>query len=491
MIPDAQSETAALLAGLAGRPPIETHISAVFVGADTVWKLKKAVRLPFHDFTALAERERTTKRELELNAADAPGMYRDAVPVVRGADGRLTLGGEGTVVDWVLRMAPVPAENFLDAVAAAGGLTPPLLDAIADAVAAMHARLAPVTRDQVAGLNAIAAGNRASALSAGLPAPAVTQWAVAMTQALNAAAPFLAQRAAADFVRRIHGDLHLGNLCLWQGRPVPFDALEFDEDMAIFDLGYDLAFLLMDLDVRAGRAAANRVMNRYFARTGDIAMLRGMQPFLSMRAMVRAHVETRAGHAAAGAAYLARSLDYLRPAAPAALAIGGLMGTGKSTVARALAPDLGPAPGAVILRSDEIRKFLHGVAPEAKLPPAAYTPEASRAVFDRLAAQMREAVAAGHAAIADATFMNPAHRAQIQSAATGVPFHGIWLMADLAELEGRVAARTGDASDAGVDVLRDAARHDPGPGGWHGVKAGGLDDPAGAIRLIMGENTPI
>ncbi len=463
----------------------------MFVGADTVWKLKKSVRLPFHDFTALAERARTTQRELELNAADAPGMYRDAAPVVRGADGRLTLGGDGVVVDWVLRMARVPAENFLDTVAAAGGLTPTLLDAIADAVAAMHARFAPVDRDQVAGLHAIAAGNRASALSAGLPEPAITQWAAAMTQALNDAAPWLAQRAAAGFVRRIHGDLHLGNLCLWQGRPVPFDALEFDEDMATFDLGYDLAFLLMDLDVRASRAAANRVMNRYFARTGDIAMLRGMKPFLAMRAMVRAHVETRAGHADAGAAYLARALEYLRPSAPAAIAIGGLQGSGKSTVARALAPGLGPAPGAAILRSDEIRKFLAGVAPEAKLTPAAYSPEASRAVFDLLATQMREAVAAGHAAIADATFMNPAHRAQIAAAASGAPFHGIWLMVDLAELESRVAARTGDASDAGVDVLRDAARRDPGPGNWHGVEAGAAEDPAGTIRLIMGENTPI
>ncbi|MCX7381848.1 MAG: AAA family ATPase [Alphaproteobacteria bacterium] len=491
MIPAIQRETAALLARLAGGPPIETHISAVFVGADTVWKLKKAVLLPFHDFTALAERERTTRRELELNAADAPGMYRDVVPVVRGAGGRIALGGDGEVVDWVLRMARVPAADFLDAVAAAGGLTPALLDAIADAVAAMHARLAPLGRDQAAGLRDIAAGNRASALASGLPPEIVTAWEAAMAGALAAVAPWLARRGAAGFVRRIHGDLHLGNLCLWQGRPVPFDALEFDEDMAIFDLGYDLAFLLMDLDVRAGRAAANRVMNRYFARTGDVDMLHGMKPFLSMRAMVRAHVETRAGHVAAGAEYLDRALAYLRPVAPVVLAIGGLQGTGKSTVARAIAPELGPAPGAAILRSDEIRKFLHGAAPEAKLPEAAYTPAASRAVFDRLAAQVATAVSAGHAAIADATFMNPAHRGQITTAATGVPFHGIWLMAGLAELEARVAARTGDASDAGIEVLRDAAQHDPGPGAWHGVKAGAADDPSGAIRLIMADKMPI
>ncbi len=180
-------------------------------------------------------------------------------------------------------------------------------------------------------------------------------------------------RAAAGFVRRCHGDLHLGNLCLWRGRPVLFDALEFDEALATIDVAYDLAFLLMDLEHRLDRAAANRVLNRYVARTGDADLVGGLPAFLSMRAMVRAHVEARSGHADRVDAYLADASAVSEPAAPVVIAIGGLPGTGKSTLARALAPALGAAPGALVLRSDEIRKRQHGVQPEQRLPQSAYT----------------------------------------------------------------------------------------------------------------------
>jgi aminoglycoside phosphotransferase family enzyme/predicted kinase len=480
---------AELLRGLAGREPIETHISAVFVGADTVWKLRKAVRLPFLDFTPLVERERTARRELELNAPHAPGMYRDVVAVTRGAGG-LALGGEGEAVDWVLRMAPVPPGDFLDRMAAEGRLDGPLLDDVADAVAAMHARLPAAARDQVAGFAWLADGNRESALTAGLPAGEVAAWYGEVSAALAARAEWLRGRERDGFVRRIHGDLHLGNLCLWQGAPVPFDALEFDERLATFDVGYDLAFLLMDLDVRAGRAAANRVMNRCLARSGDVDLLAGLAPFLSLRAMVRAHVEARSGHPAVALSYLARARDYLRPAAPMVVAIGGLPGSGKSTVARALAPGLGAAPGAVILRSDEIRKRLRGVAPETRLPPEAYAPDVSAAVFAELARLAGVAAGAGHAVIADATFMDPAHRAALEAVARGVPFHGFWLAADLAELEARIAGRRGDASDADVAVLRRAAAADPGPRAWTEISAGAADRPAEAVRLIIGIGAP-
>ncbi len=268
-VPSGQAEVAAFLRDLAGAEPIETHISLVFPGVDTVWKLKKAVRLPFLDFTTLAARRRFTLRELELNRPAAPGLYRDAAAVVRRTDGTLDFGApdDPATVDWVLRMARVPPGDFLDQVAATGGLTPPLLDALGDAVAAFHCRLSPARgTDAVAAMRQVALGNAQSAHDAGLPENAVHDWQARIITALDAIAPWLAQRERDGFVRRAHGDLHLGNLCLWQGHPVPFDALEFDEAMATIDLGYDLAFLLMDLDRRVSRAAANRVMNRYVAR---------------------------------------------------------------------------------------------------------------------------------------------------------------------------------------------------------------------------------
>jgi aminoglycoside phosphotransferase family enzyme len=484
-VPPEQAEVAAWLGRLAGAAPVETHISLVFLGADTAWKLKKAVRLGFLDFTALADRHRFARRELELNAPAAPGLYRDVVAVVRRADGTLGFSDEATagpaVLDWVLRMARVPEGDFLDRIVAAGRFDAALADAVADAVSAYHARCPPAAAggDPAAALTQVMRGNAAAARAAGLPAADVAAWEQAMAAALARLGPWLAARARAGFLRRAHGDLHLGNLCLWQGRPVPFDALEFNEAMATIDLGYDLAFLLMDLDQHAGRAWANRVMNRYVARTGDTGLTRGLPAFLSQRAMVRAHVEAARGHRAAADAYLAASLASLRPAPALVVAIGGLPGTGKSTLARALAPALGRAPGALVLRSDEIRKRLHGVAPEERLPPAAYAPAVSARVFAVLAAAAGEAAAGGQAVIGDATFLDPGHRAAIAAAsgAAGVRFLGLWLEAPLAALETRVAGRTADASDATVAVLRAAAASGhAAPAGW--VRIDATDAPA-------------
>ncbi len=476
-----QAETYALLQGLAGQAPIETHISAIFVGADTVWKLRRAVHLPFLDFTSLAERERTARRELALNAAAAPGMYRDVVPVCRAPDGTVSLDGTGYVVDWVLRMARVPQADFLDAMAARGAISPPLLDGLGDTVAAYHASLPPLQTDPIAAFTHLIDGNIASARGAGLPDADIDRWAQAIRLELATRADWLRARRDAGFVRRIHGDLHLGNLCLWQGQPTPFDALEFDEALAEFDVGYDLAFLLMDLEARFDRAAANRVLNRYLARSFDWGLVAGLKLFISLRAMVRAHVEARSGHPKRSADYLARALAALQPLRPIVLAIGGLPGTGKSTLARMLAPELGPAPGAVVVRSDEVRKRLHGVAPEQRLPPGAYTPQASAAVFDELARAVRIIAASGHAVIADATFMADAHRALV----AGKNCLGVWLHAPIPVLEARIAARTGDASDADLAVLRSAANHDPGAGDWLAVEASDTNAARAAVVAAL------
>ena len=462
-LPASQCETGVFLAALAGRAPVETPISAVFLGDDTVWKLRKAVTLTFLDFSTLAERERTARRELELNAPAAPGMYRDVVPVTRGPHG-LALGGDGCVIDWVVRMARVPEGDFLDVIAQHGGLPPALLDGLADAVAALHAQTKPAKRDPLAMLRDAVAGNHTSGHAAGLPGDAVDRWRDAMMAAIDARAKWIVERGRAGFVRRTHGDLHLGNFCLWQGRPVAFDALEFSEPMATIDLGYDLAFLLMDLEIRDGRAAANRVLNRYVARTGDVGLVVGLPMFLSMRALVRAHVSCSAGKPWQN--YLAFAEAALQPSAPVVVGIGGLPGSGKSTLARGLAPLLGGAAGALVLRSDETRKRRFGQAPEQRLPPDAYQESVSRAVMAEVFAGVATAAQAGHAVIADLTFMSPGDRKAVAQSAGDVPFVGAWLLAPPDVLEQRVAARLGDASDADVAVLRRALAADPGAGDW-------------------------
>jgi aminoglycoside phosphotransferase family enzyme/predicted kinase len=488
-IPAEQQEVARFLSSLSGGPPKETHISAVFVGKETVWKLKKAVKMPFLDFSTVENRAHFLHRELAVNQPAAPGIYRDVVAISRRSDGTLELGGQNPI-DWVLRMAPVPPDDFLDVIASNGPLTSALLDGLGDCVAAYHARLAPVPGiDSATGLLRITEGNVRSALAAGLPKADVTTWHDRMSAAIEANRDWLTDRSANGQVRRCHGDLHLGNLCLWEGKPVAFDALEFDETLATIDVAYDLAFLLMDLDHRAGRPAANRLMNRCAARFGNIG-LRGLPMFLSQRAMIRAHV--LAAMHQDGADYLSAALHYLDPVPSMVIAIGGLQGTGKSTLARALAPELGPAPGALILRSDEIRKRLHNVGPEARLGPTGYTETANIATNAAVIGQTRTAAASGHAVIVDTTFLDPAMRLDLAAAVrqSRVPFFGIWLQAPLSVLEARVAARKDDASDATVAVLRRAAEIDPGAIDWLPVDATDGANALATLREAIDVNRP-
>lgn len=474
MDPSAQAEVSAFLAGLAGSGALETHVSAVFRGANAVWKLKKAVRLGFLDFSDVRARLHFLERELEINAAFAPGLYRDVVAVTREGAG-LALGGGGAVVDWVLRMARVPDGDFLDEMAAAGRVDTPLLRALADEVAAMH-RVQPLLGcdDPVARMRAVAAGNADAAGAAGLDKSLVGAWERGMAAALGRAASLL--QARAPLVRRAHGDLHLGNLLMWRGQPTPFDALEFDEELATIDPGYDLAFLLMDLEMNVSRGAANLVLCRYVAMTGDAGLVGGLGPFLSMRAMIRAHVEASRGREAG--ALIRAAMEYLAPGRAVVVAIGGLMGSGKSTLARAVAPGLGAAPGALVLRSDEVRKRLAGVAPEVGLPESGYSAEATRRTQAALMEGVRAAVGGGHAVIVDGTFLDASQQEDVERAARegGAPFLGVWLEAPLGELERRVSARQNDASDATMAVLRAAAANALPAKGWMRVKAGSLEE---------------
>jgi predicted kinase len=306
--------------------------------------------------------------------------------------------------------------------------------------------------------------------------------------ALDRLRPLLRARGAEGLVRRGHGDLHLGNIALIDGKPVPFDAIEFDPLIATGDVLYDLAFLLMDLIERGLKQAANVVLNRYLAETGrdsDLDVLAALPLFMSLRAAIRAKVTAarlenvdapeRPAVTKAAATYFHLACELIAPPAPMLVAVGGLSGTGKSVLARALAADLLPAPGAVLLRSDVERKTMFGVGETERLPPDAYTAEATRKVYQALAAKAQRVIAAGHSAIVDAVFSTAEERDAIEAvaASAATPLRGLFLTADLATRLRRVDARRGDASDADADVARQQERYEVGSLDWSKIGASG------------------
>ncbi|WP_340117502.1 AAA family ATPase [Pelagibius sp. 7325] len=482
---------------------IDTHGAIVFLAGDRAYKVKRAVAYPYMDFSTLERRRVLCLREQEINSRTAPDLYLDVVPVTKTASG-LALGGEGKAVEWVLVMRRFDQDQLLSRRAAAGQLTAQTMTALADAVARFHDAAEP-RQDIAAGAKAmrwvISENGEEFAERADLFDPdAVRRVTEAALAQLDRHAALLDARAADGKVRLCHGDLHLRNVVLLDGKPTLFDAIEFNDAIACIDVIYDLAFLLMDLEHRDLRPFANLVLNRYLQRRDEAEALALLPLFLSARAAVRAKVaasleavagndgdENKVARRTEAAAYFELAGRYLDPPPPRLVAVGGLSGTGKTTLARALAPDFGAAPGALHLRSDVLRKQLAGVDELEHLPPEAYSAEASADVYAALVARACQALAAGHAVILDAVFARPEERETVEAVAraAGVEFTGLWLQAPPAVLKSRVSARSGDASDATAAVVEQQLTYDLGVVSWHPIAAGQrvakLRDEAGEI----------
>lgn len=463
---------------------IETHISRIFLVGQRAYKMKRAVKLPYVDFSTPSLRLAACEKEVELNSKTAPGLYLGVRQITREAGGKLAFDGSGQVVDAAIEMIRFDQSRLLDRMATAGDLTPALMTSVARMIVSYH-RTAPTIHDGSGSSNlagVLDINEAGFATSHVFSKPELATFAAAFRSGLGQHSGLLDRREAAGKIRRCHGDLHLRNICLFDGEPRLFDCIEFNDQIASIDVLYDLAFLLMDLWHRGFSQLANLVMNRYLDEADDEDGFILLPFFMAVRAAVRAHVtatQVEEGSAdsdrliAEARSYFDLARTFLQEKPPRLVAIGGLSGSGKTTVAEALAAHIGAPPGARIVESDRIRKAMHGVPPETRLPDKAYRSEVSDRVYREMAWRAGLILSQGGSVVADAVFDRPADRERIEKSARSraIGFHGFWLEADSLVLWQRVSERRGGPSDATIDILSRQLQRNTTQSDWQKINA--------------------
>lgn len=477
-----------------GVPPkiVMTHISVIFLTGGQAYKLKRAVKYSFLDFTSLDARKDACAKEVEINKRTAPSIYKGVIAITE-MDGSYELGGSGPVREWLVEMARFDEDTLFDRLARVDrGLRRPMIEDLADVISDFHATATvKIAGGGAEGIRKIAENNvRAFAQQqeTGIfDASRVSALTSTTLKMIDQFAGVLDVRRDGGRVRACHGDLHLRNICLVNGKPTLFDAIEFSSDFSDIDVLYDLAFLLMDLDAHDRRRLSSFLLNRYLdVGEEDMDAFRVLPIFLTMRAQIRAHVgaasamsQSDPGMAAQETANAQRYLDlaetFVQPNSPRVVAVGGLSGSGKSRLAREIASYLGRAPGARVVRTDVVRKRLCGIHPNKTLGPEGYTLEVTEKTYEAFLDQAKAAIMSGQCVVLDAVFANPAHRKAAEELARSckVPFNGIWVDAPEDVRVERVISRKRNVSDVTEDVARDQTGYNLGEVDWAKVDSSG------------------
>jgi uncharacterized protein len=481
-VPDTQREMVAALSEPGAYPPpvdrvelVETHISWVFLAGNYAYKFKKPLDLGFLDFRDRARRLHYCQEELRLNSRLAPEIYLDVVGA-RATPGGWRIGPPGDDAEPAVRMRRFPADARLDRRLEAGKLEAEALEDFAAELARFQRGLPPAEPGtgygRAADVTRPALANFAALPREGLDRQSATalvtleDW--TREQARVLAGQFDA-RLAAGFVRECHGDLHLANLVMLDGRIAAFDGIEFDPALRWIDLQSEVAFLLMDLESRGRPDLGWRFCNAWLAALGDYDGLALLGWYLVYRHLVRAKIDgIRLAQADLGAdeakrlrarqsSHIRLAVRHARPPTPLLVLMHGLSGSGKSYLARRLAPLL---PAAWI-RSDLERKRLHGLDPDVAAPAGIgkglYDEASSERTYARLEEIAGTALGAGFSVIVDAAFLDSERRDRFTALAIEYGARPVVLacVAPPEVLRERIVARRGDPSDAGLDVLEE------------------------------------
>ncbi|MGN8200303.1 AAA family ATPase [Salinisphaera sp. RV14] len=443
---------------------IDTHISTLLLAGDYVYKIKKALKLAFVDYSTLARRRACCEAEIQLNRRFAPDLYLGCVAIRDGDDGP-GFRGNGPVLEYAVQMTRFAPEAQGDACARAGRITAEAVDGLAATIARYHENAPtglPETRYGSADSIMAAARANLDELAALLEPAAKPSFASLNTwlrDRFAEAAPELAHRRADGFVRECHGDMHLANLIFRAGRWEAFDCVEFDPALRWLDVMDDMAFTLMDLHAHGLSQAGHRFLNHYLEITGDYDGLAVLRPYLVHRALVREKVARLTGDRPDTDRDRPRYLDTahaLSMARPRLVITHGVSGSGKSWAAQRVAEHF----GYIRIRSDIERKRMHGICPLTHLADAPgdglYDAQTSAATYQRLFALAQMALRGGWPVILDATFLDRDQRQAARDAAhaAGCPFHILDMDVSPETARRRIQARgTSDASDADTRIL--------------------------------------
>lgn len=444
---------------------IETHISTLLLAGDYVYKIKKAVKLPFVDYATLARRRDCCEAEIRLNRRFAPDIYRDCVAIHGGPEGP-SLTEAGPILEYAVRMKRFAPQAQGDACARAGRITAESVDGLAATIARYHEQ-APTSPPRAE------YGSATSIITAVMAnlnelqnrldpedQTVLTHLQLWLNDRLVDTAQELDHRRADGFVRECHGDMHLANLIVHNGGWEAFDCVEFDAALRWIDVMDDMAFTLMDLHAHGLAEAGHRFLNHYLEITGDYRGLVLLRPYLVHRALVRAKVAQLSAAAARGPdaaapPYLdtARALSVERPRL---VITHGISGSGKSWAAQRVAEHF----GYIRIRSDIERKRLHGLAPMTHRADAPgrglYDEQNSAATYERLFKLAESGLRGGWPVILDATFLASDQReaARALAHAMGCAFHILDMDVAPETARRRIRARGGaDASDADERIL--------------------------------------
>ncbi|HWE35939.1 MAG TPA: AAA family ATPase [Isosphaeraceae bacterium] len=462
----------------------QTHISAVFLAGPFAYKVKKPLDLGFLDHTTLDRRRHACDEEVRLNRRLAPTVYLGVVPITEDATG-VRVEDAGEVVDWAVKMARLPDEATLRARLGCGELDASHLEALARRLADFHAgaeggpAVAAFGRFDVVAGNALDNFDQAAAHVGATLSRAVFDRLRGLTEsALTRLRPTIEARADRGMPRDGHGDLRLDHVYLFPDREPPadlvvIDCIEFHERFRCADPVADVAFLVMDLVAHGRRDLARAFADAYLRAAGDPEG-RALLPFYNAyRAAVRGKVEgiahfepelAEADRAAALARARARWLlglgELEEPSRrPCLVLVGGLPGTGKSTLARGLAA----RAGFDVIRSDLVRKELAGLGPDrvaaASFGAGIYSPEWTERTYAECARRAEGLLFDGRRVLVDASFRAASSRRMLLELGTrwGVPALFLLCQADPAAVRGRLDRRTGDASDADWSTYLQAA----------------------------------